>query len=151
MYLPHQVFVVACGIFSCAMCDLVPWPGIEPGPLRWECKVPATLPLANSPTHGFLMHLGSSSKSLTFPQGLDDPPPHHPVLHKLLIVPNQLPLPLLCFFPPQVFTQAFLSAWWGLPHPSSRFCLFYPAAQASFQGNLFDPLDLVRGLVTRVT
>ena len=26
------VLVVACGIFSCGMWDLVPWPGIEPGP-----------------------------------------------------------------------------------------------------------------------
>ena len=25
-------FLVACGIFSCSMWDLVPWPGIKPGP-----------------------------------------------------------------------------------------------------------------------
>ena len=28
----YQVLVVAHGIFSCSMWDLVPWPGIEPGP-----------------------------------------------------------------------------------------------------------------------
>ena len=28
----HQLFVVAHGIFSCGMWDLVPWPGIEPRP-----------------------------------------------------------------------------------------------------------------------
>ena len=27
-----QVFVAACGIFSCIMSDLVPSPGVEPGP-----------------------------------------------------------------------------------------------------------------------
>ena len=26
------IFVVACRIFSCGMWDLVPWPGIKPGP-----------------------------------------------------------------------------------------------------------------------
>ena len=29
---PHQVLVVALGIFSCSMWDLVPWPGIKPSP-----------------------------------------------------------------------------------------------------------------------
>ena len=28
----RQVLVLACGIFSCGIWDLVPWPGIEPGP-----------------------------------------------------------------------------------------------------------------------
>ena len=28
----HQVFVVACGIFSCGLWDLVPSPEIKPGP-----------------------------------------------------------------------------------------------------------------------
>ena len=28
----HQVLVAACGIISCSMWDLVPWPGIEPRP-----------------------------------------------------------------------------------------------------------------------
>ena len=26
------IFIVACGIFSCSICDLVPWPGIKPRP-----------------------------------------------------------------------------------------------------------------------
>ena len=26
------IFILACGIFSCSMQDLIPWPGIEPGP-----------------------------------------------------------------------------------------------------------------------
>ena len=28
---PCQVLVVACGVFSCDVWDLAPWPGIEPG------------------------------------------------------------------------------------------------------------------------
>ena len=26
------IFIAACGIFSCGMRDLIPWPGMEPGP-----------------------------------------------------------------------------------------------------------------------
>ena len=33
------IFTVACGIFSCSMRALVPWAGIEPGPLHWEYGV----------------------------------------------------------------------------------------------------------------
>ena len=37
---------MACGIFNLhwGMWDLVPWPGIEPSPLHWECRVLATGP-----------------------------------------------------------------------------------------------------------
>ena len=38
----HQVSVVSWGIFHCGMWDLVPQPGIKPGPLPWELRVPAT-------------------------------------------------------------------------------------------------------------
>ena len=48
-------FHVACGIFSCgmrtlssSMWDLVPWPGIEPGPLHWKHGVLATGPPGKS-------------------------------------------------------------------------------------------------------
>ena len=35
-----QVLVMACGIFSCGMWDLVPWPGSNLGPsLHWEPRV----------------------------------------------------------------------------------------------------------------
>ena len=34
---------------SCSMWDLVPWPGIEPRPLRWEQGVLATGPRGKSP------------------------------------------------------------------------------------------------------
>ena len=48
-----------------------------------------------------------------------------------LLFPTNYPSLSCASFPHRVFTQAFSSAWWGLPYPSSRFCLFYPAAQAS--------------------
>ena len=32
-------FTAACWIFSCSSWDPVPWPGIEPGPLHWECSL----------------------------------------------------------------------------------------------------------------
>ena len=32
IYLVCRVLVAACEVFSCSMWDLVPWPGIEPGP-----------------------------------------------------------------------------------------------------------------------
>ena len=43
------VFVVALRIFSCCMWDLVPWLGMEPGPLPCECRVLATGPPEKSP------------------------------------------------------------------------------------------------------
>ena len=39
-----HLVLVADGIFSCSMQDLVPWPGIEAGPLHWECRVWVTGP-----------------------------------------------------------------------------------------------------------
>ena len=38
------VFIVTCGIFSCGIWDLFPWPGIKHGPLYWELTVLATEP-----------------------------------------------------------------------------------------------------------
>ena len=39
----------ANGLFNCSMWDLVPWPGINPGPLHWEHVVLATGPPGKSP------------------------------------------------------------------------------------------------------
>ena len=36
------VLPAACGIFSCGMSDLIPQPGIKPGPMHWECGVLTT-------------------------------------------------------------------------------------------------------------
>ena len=36
------------GSFSCSMCDLLPWPGIELRPPHCECRVSATGPLGKS-------------------------------------------------------------------------------------------------------
>ena len=32
----YQAFAVASRVLSCSTWDLVPWPGLNPGPLRWE-------------------------------------------------------------------------------------------------------------------
>ena len=40
----HQVLIVAHGIFSWGMWDLVPWPGMEPGPAALGAGVLATGP-----------------------------------------------------------------------------------------------------------
>ena len=68
----HQVFIAECGIFSCSMWDLVPWPGIKPRPpalgvqifSHWTIReVPRSVTLkknANlrlSPFHCWLMYL----------------------------------------------------------------------------------------------
>ena len=44
-----SISVAVCGVFSCSMWTLsccmwdpAPWPGLEPGPQHWECRVPAT-------------------------------------------------------------------------------------------------------------
>ena len=37
-----QVLVVVHGTFSCSMWDLVPWPGVEPGPSALGVGVLAT-------------------------------------------------------------------------------------------------------------
>ena len=41
--------VAACGLLVAAMWDLVPCPGMEPGPLSWEGRVLATGPPEKSP------------------------------------------------------------------------------------------------------
>ena len=43
--------LVACSMqtLSCSICDLVPWPGIDPWPLPWEHEVLATEPPSRSP------------------------------------------------------------------------------------------------------
>ena len=38
----HWVLVAAWGIFICGMWNLVPWPGIKPGPLNLQHRVLAT-------------------------------------------------------------------------------------------------------------
>ena len=41
----HQVLIMAHGILAtCSVQDLVPWSGIEPGPLHWEHRISATGP-----------------------------------------------------------------------------------------------------------
>ena len=36
------VFSWSMWTLSCCMWDPAPWPGFEPGPQHWECRVPAT-------------------------------------------------------------------------------------------------------------
>ena len=43
-----RIFSYTMGTLSCGMWDLVPWPGIEPGPLPWECRVLTTGPPGTS-------------------------------------------------------------------------------------------------------
>ena len=43
-----RIFSRSMGTLSCGMWDLVPWPGIEPGPLPWECRVLTTGPPGTS-------------------------------------------------------------------------------------------------------
>ena len=52
---PCQILVVACGIFrcgmptlNCSMWGLVPWPGMEPGPLHWKHGILVTGPPGKS-------------------------------------------------------------------------------------------------------
>lgn len=55
------IFIVAYGIFSCSLWDLVPWPGIERGPpvlgmkslSHWTARGPASL-------HVLLLELSGS-------------------------------------------------------------------------------------------
>ena len=46
-----QVLVVVHGTFSCSMWDLVPWPGVEPGPSALGVGVLATT--REVPVHNF--------------------------------------------------------------------------------------------------
>ena len=45
-----RIGIFSCGMWalSCSMWDLVPWPGVEPRPLHWECGVLATGPPGKS-------------------------------------------------------------------------------------------------------
>ena len=54
------VFVVAQGILSWGMWDLGPWPGMNPGPLHWECGVLATGPPGSPALSLFLISWISS-------------------------------------------------------------------------------------------
>ena len=47
--------VAACEL-SCSIWDLVPWPGIESGPLHWELGVLATGPPGKPLSHIFVVH-----------------------------------------------------------------------------------------------
>ena len=49
------VLVVACGIFSCGIQDLVAWPNL--GPLHWEHRLLTTGPPRKSRTLQFNLHL----------------------------------------------------------------------------------------------
>jgi len=60
----HQVLVVACGIFtcsvqtlSCGMWDLVPQPGIEPGPPPFGAQSPSHWPTRKVPIPQILEYL----------------------------------------------------------------------------------------------
>ena len=48
------VSVVACRVFSYGTWDLVLWPRMEPGPLRWEGRVLAPGPAGKSQVHFYL-------------------------------------------------------------------------------------------------
>ena len=102
------VFTVARGIFSCSiralscgMWDLVPRPGMEPGPLNWKHGVLAAGPPGKSPHH---FHLYSSVALSTFT--LLQNHPHHPEL-------CHLPKLKLCLSPLTI-NSPFLSS----PSPS---------------------------------
>ena len=45
----HRIFNLHCGMW-----DLVPWPGIKPGPLHWELRVLAAGPPGKSQHNDFL-------------------------------------------------------------------------------------------------
>ena len=50
----HWVLLAAYGTFGWVMWDLVPWPGIKPGPLHWELGILAIGPTGKSPSSPFL-------------------------------------------------------------------------------------------------
>ena len=73
----HWVLVTA-GELSCCIWDLVPWPGMEPGPLHWEPGILATGPPGKPPNVIFLFQnsfqdttLCSAVMSLQVPLGRD--------------------------------------------------------------------------------
>ena len=52
------------GSFSCSMWDLVPWAGIKPGSLHWECGVLVTGPLGKSLQCSFFKYQNFYSNSI---------------------------------------------------------------------------------------
>ena len=50
-----EIFIVACGIFSCSTWGLAPDQGSNPGPLHWERGVLTTGPPGKSQNGGFLL------------------------------------------------------------------------------------------------
>ena len=50
LFVAHGIFVSTCGIFSCGVWDLVPWPEIQPGPHALGVWSLATGPPGKSPT-----------------------------------------------------------------------------------------------------
>ena len=57
----YKVLVATLGIFSCGMWDPVPWPGINPGLLRWEHRVLGTGPPGTSLHYRLLQDIEWSS------------------------------------------------------------------------------------------
>ena len=47
----YQILVATCGIFSCSMWDLFPWPGMEPSPLHWKHIVLGNGPPGKPPSN----------------------------------------------------------------------------------------------------
>ena len=43
------IFVDTCSLLSWGMWDLIPWPGIQPGPLHWELRILASGPPGKFP------------------------------------------------------------------------------------------------------
>ena len=86
--------MAACRIFSfcCGPWDLVPWPGLNPGPLPWEHGVLATGPPGKSP------HLILNSKLWCWPNHLFNQSPRLPAS-------------------PQIGCFSFLFVWfWSIAH-----------------------------------
>ena len=52
------------GSFSCSVWDLVPWAGIKPGSLHWECGVLVTGPLGKSCSVVFFKYQNFDSNSI---------------------------------------------------------------------------------------
>ena len=61
----RRVFVVARGIFSCGMRELVPWPqGSNPGPLRWERRILTTGPPGKVPHFCICQEYANNSREV---------------------------------------------------------------------------------------
>ena len=59
----YRIFSVGIWTLSSSMWDLVPWPGIEPSPLYWECQVLATGPPGKSQAPLLLNNLRIKTKN----------------------------------------------------------------------------------------